>query len=65
MCVRVADDLKLFDILSERTPHSMDVKAIATITGALEHSCCDSSALLPAWALSARLAKKVLPRRLY
>jgi DNA-binding IclR family transcriptional regulator len=36
MCVRVADDLKLFDIMSERAPHSMDVKAIATITGALE-----------------------------
>lgn len=36
MCVRVADDLKLFDILSERTPHSIDVKAIAIISGAQE-----------------------------
>ena len=36
MCVRVADDLRLFDILSERAPHSMDVKTIATISGAQE-----------------------------
>lgn len=36
MCVRVADDLKLFDILSERTPRSMTVKTIATISGAQE-----------------------------
>ena len=34
MCVRVADDLKLFDILSDRTPHSVDLKTIATISGA-------------------------------
>jgi DNA-binding IclR family transcriptional regulator len=36
MCARVADDLKLFDILSERAPHSVDVKTIATICGAQE-----------------------------
>lgn len=36
MCVRVADDLKLFDILSERAPQSMTVKTIATISGAQE-----------------------------
>lgn len=34
MCVRVADDLKLFDILSEHAPYSVDVKTIATISGA-------------------------------
>ena len=36
MCVRVADDLKLFDILSERVPQSMTLKAIAAISGAQE-----------------------------
>jgi DNA-binding IclR family transcriptional regulator len=36
MCVRVADDLKLFDILSQRAPQSIDVKTIATISGAQE-----------------------------
>ena len=36
MCVRVADDMKLFDILSERAPQSMTVKTIATISGAQE-----------------------------
>jgi len=36
MCVRVADDLKLFEILSERAPHSVDVKAIAVVSGAQE-----------------------------
>lgn len=34
MCVRVADDLKLFDILSQLAPQSIDVKTIATISGA-------------------------------
>jgi DNA-binding IclR family transcriptional regulator len=36
MCVRVADDLKLFDILSERAPDSMNVKAVAAVSGAQE-----------------------------
>jgi DNA-binding IclR family transcriptional regulator len=36
MCVRVADDLKLFDILAGRAPHSVDVKTMATISGAQE-----------------------------
>lgn len=36
MCVRVADDLRLFDILTERSPQSVAVSEIATITGAEE-----------------------------
>jgi len=36
MCVRIADDLRLFDILSERAPRSVDVKTMAAISGAQE-----------------------------
>lgn len=36
MCVRVADDLRLFDILSQHSPHPVAVKTIAAITGAQE-----------------------------
>lgn len=34
MCVRVADDLRLFDILSEKSPRS--IQELATTTGAEE-----------------------------
>jgi DNA-binding IclR family transcriptional regulator len=36
MCVRVADDLKLFDLLSEHSPHPAAVKTIAAASGAEE-----------------------------
>lgn len=36
MCARVADDLKLFDILSEHAPHPVAVKTISKISGAQE-----------------------------
>jgi DNA-binding IclR family transcriptional regulator len=36
MCVRVADDLKLFDILSEQSPQPVAVKTLAAASGAEE-----------------------------
>lgn len=34
MCVRIADDLNLFDILSDRSPNSISANELATISGA-------------------------------
>jgi demethylsterigmatocystin 6-O-methyltransferase len=36
MCVRVADDLKLFDMLSEHSPYPVAVKTMAAASGAQE-----------------------------